>query len=104
MINHKNNEKGNLSKILLKEYPSLTYSELKVLLRKKDVKIDGKRVNVDVKLMGGEEIIVYNKDKEIKVVFEDENKRQDLNNLMHPIIKKIIHQINPFLQILQEIP
>lgn len=25
-----------------------------------------------------------------KIVFEDENKRQDLNNLMHPIIKKII--------------
>lgn len=73
MINFVNKDKGNLSKILLKEYPMLSYSELKVLFRKKDIKINGKRVNSDVKLVGGEEIIVYNKDKELKVVYEDNN-------------------------------
>lgn len=73
MINYKNTEKGFLSKILLREFPALSYSELKVIFRKKDIKVNGKRVNSDISLSGGEDIIVYNKDKEIKVVFEDDN-------------------------------
>lgn len=73
MINFKNKEKGILSKILLREFPSLSYSELKVLFRKKDVKVDGKRVNTDIKLNGNEEIIVYNKDKKVNIVYEDDN-------------------------------
>ena len=73
MINYRNTESGILSKILLREFPALSYSELKVIFRKKDIKIDGKRINSDIRLVGGEEIIVYNKDKEIRVVYEDEN-------------------------------
>ena len=73
MINYRNTENGFLSKILLREFPALSYSELKVIFRKKDIKIDGKRINSDIRLNGGEEIIVYNKDKEIKVIYEDDN-------------------------------
>lgn len=73
MINFKNKNSGNLSKILLKEYPALTYAELKVLFRKKDIKVNGKRVNEDVKLTGGEDIVVYNREKKLNVVYEDNN-------------------------------
>ena len=73
MINFKNKTSGNISKILLKEYPSLTYAELKVLFRKKDIKVDGKRINSDIKLIGGEDIIVYNKEKKLNIIYEDDN-------------------------------
>lgn len=73
MITFKNKENGILSKILLKEYPAITYSELKTLFRKKDIKINGKRINEDVVLNGGEEIIVYNKEKSVKILYEDSN-------------------------------
>lgn len=73
MINFKNEEVGSLSKIILKKYPTITFGELKILFRKKDVKVDGKRINADIKLIGGEEILVYNKEKNIKTLYEDDN-------------------------------
>ena len=73
MINFTSKEDGSLTKILLKNYPQLTFGEVKVLLRKKDIKINGKRVNGDVEISYGDEIVVYNKDKQLNVVYEDNN-------------------------------
>ncbi len=73
MINFTSNENGNLTKILLKNYPQLTFGEVKVLLRKKDIKLNGKRVNNDVEIFIGDEIVVYNKDKQLSVIYEDSN-------------------------------
>lgn len=73
MINFINKEDGILTKILLKNYPQLTFGEVKVLLRKKDIKINGKRVNSDVEIVAGDEVVVYNKDKQLNVVYEDNN-------------------------------
>ena len=73
MIDFISKEDGSLTKILLKNYPQLTFGEVKGLLRKKDIKINGKRVNSDVEISSGDEIIVYNKDKQLNVIYEDNN-------------------------------
>lgn len=71
-------EKTKLSRYLLNAYNGeLTYSMLNKLLRKKDVKVDGKRVNKDVTLSGGEVVTVYYdgeaKTFEFDTVYSDEN-------------------------------
>ncbi len=49
-----------LSKFLLDNYKGeLSYSVFQKLLRQKDVKINGKRVNKDVKLLPQDEVVVY---------------------------------------------
>lgn len=73
MINFDSKENGMLSKILLKNYPTLSFAELKVLFRKKDIKINGKRVNQDVAISTGDNIVVYNKEKTVDVIYEDVN-------------------------------
>jgi len=67
-----------LSTFLLEKYNGqLSYSTFFKLLRKKDIKVDGKRVNSDVALSGNEKIEVYYDGKALpelySVVFEDDN-------------------------------
>ena len=81
IVNKKYNEK-KLNKFLLDNVPGLTFGIFSNLLRKKDIKINGKRVNKDIIIHDGDEILVYitdefleNKQSSINldIVFEDEN-------------------------------
>ena len=81
IVNKKYNEK-KLNKFLLDNVPGLTFGIFSNLLRKKDIKINGKRVNKDIIIYDGDEILVYitdefleNKQSSINldIVFEDEN-------------------------------
>ncbi len=51
--------KAKLSKIVLKEYPLVSYSVLMKLLRNKDVKINGVRVKEDVEINSGDNVVIY---------------------------------------------
>ena len=72
-----NNKK--LNKILQDNFPGLSSSLFYKTLRKKDIKINGKRVNENVNVFENDEILVYISDDllfpEIKldIIFEDEN-------------------------------
>ena len=48
-----------LNKFLLDNVPNLTYGLFCNALRKKDIKINGKRVNKDISVFEGDEILVY---------------------------------------------
>ena len=65
-----------LSKLALYHLEELSYSTLMKLLRAKDVKVNGKRVNQDVTLNVGDKVELYYVPKSIdkyKTVFIDEN-------------------------------
>lgn len=56
----KSNKTEKLSKFLLSSYGAeLSYSMLMKLFRRKDIKVNGKRVNKDLTLMGGDTVEVY---------------------------------------------
>ena len=58
VVNKKYDEK-KLNKFLLDNVPNLTYGLFCNTLRKKDIKINGKRVNKDISVFEGDEILVY---------------------------------------------
>ena len=58
----KSNENDKLSKILLKQYPNINYSFIQKIFRKKDVKLNGKRVSKDLDICLGDEIVFYYND------------------------------------------
>ena len=64
-----------LKKVLPSLFSELTYSEICATLRRKDVKLGGKRVSDGSLIVrNGEEIAVYPKKKKaVKVVYEDDN-------------------------------
>ena len=70
-------KKTKLSVFLLEKYDgTLSYSGLCKLLRKKDIKVNGKRVNEDAPIEAGSEITVYydgNRDLTTAPEYEDEN-------------------------------
>ena len=80
IVNQKYNEK-KLNKLLLENIPNLTYGLFCNTLRKKDIKINGKRVNKDVTVFEGDEVLVYISDSlleskssiNLDVIFEDDN-------------------------------
>lgn len=81
VVNKKYNEK-KLNKFLLDNVHGLTFGIFSNLLRKKDIKINGKRVNKDTIVYDGDEILLYVTDEfldskqssiELNIVFEDEN-------------------------------
>ena len=68
----------NLIKEISRFYgDKITYGKIMKLLREKDVKVNGGRVNKDVKTQKGDEITVYydgeDKKIEIKVIYADDN-------------------------------
>lgn len=71
-----------LNKFLLDSIPSLTFALLSNTLRKKDIKINGKRINKDVLVYENDEILVYISDElldsksnlvDLNIIFEDNN-------------------------------
>ena len=68
-----------LNKVILEKIPDIKYSTFCKLLRKKDIKVNGKRVNKDVEIFENDEVLIYIQDdllrsnKEIETVFEDDN-------------------------------
>ena len=58
IVNQKYNEK-KLNKFLLENIPNLTYGLFCNTLRKKDIKVNGKRINKDIILYNGDIVLVY---------------------------------------------
>lgn len=78
MINFTIPEKLNNQKILKATsivHPEIPYSTLQKLLRKKDIKVNGKRVSENINIFSSDIIEIYFKEQEEKlnIVFEDEN-------------------------------
>lgn len=70
----KNSQK--LSESVKENTQTISYSSLMKLLRKKDVKVNGKRVSRDILLSVNDKVVLYNKDIQISlysVIFSDEN-------------------------------
>lgn len=84
------NDSGQrLDKFLTKSYPNLPVSMLYKSIRKKDIKLNGKRCQISTKLMPGDELSMYLKDEffqreermedfmkapnKLSIVYEDEN-------------------------------
>lgn len=78
IVEKKYNEK-KLNKILQDKIPNMTNNLFHQTLRKKDIKINGKRTNQNVTIHENDEILVYiadeklNPEKSIKTIYEDEN-------------------------------
>ena len=78
IVNEKYNEK-KLNKFLLDNIPNISENLLYKLLRKKDIKINGKRVNKNVNLKSGDEVVVYISDDllcpnfDLNIFYEDDN-------------------------------
>lgn len=78
-----NDDGKNLITFLSSKYPSLTVNIFYKALRKKDIKINGKRINENITIYNGDVIELYISDdilfnntlnqKDIPIVFEDEN-------------------------------
>lgn len=67
-----------LSRFLGRVFPELSYKYLRLLLRKKDIKIDGKRVSDDVSVYEGAEVCVYAEEDKLfsfrpNIVYQDDN-------------------------------
>lgn len=69
-----NGEPKKLTKIMYEEYPQIGYSSLQKLFRKRDVKVNGKRVSEDCMIRSNDELTLYYSEKEsdLDVVYEDE--------------------------------
>lgn len=62
--------------LILSERPTLNFSILKTILRKKDIKLNGKKTLDNVELKKGDIVTLYlpqKKQKKIEIVFEDKN-------------------------------
>ena len=81
LIVNKKYDGKKLNKFLLENIPNLTYGLFCNTLRKKDIKINEKRINKDVTVYEGDEILVYIADSllenknpvKLDVVYEDDN-------------------------------
>ena len=80
IVSKKYNEK-KLNKIVLEQVKNINYTMFCKLLKKKDIKVNGKRINKDLILYENDEILLYlpkeleEKDNHINlyIVYEDEN-------------------------------
>ena len=78
IVDKKYNEK-KLNKFLFDNIPNLTSNLYHKTLRKKDIKINGKRINENVTVFEGDEILVFIPDNllesqlNLDVFFEDDN-------------------------------
>ena len=70
-------ENGELIKTILKQLPNLNFNVVSKTLRKKDVKVNDKRVNKNIEVLKGDNVKVYVSDEieqpQLKIVFEDDN-------------------------------
>lgn len=78
IIVDKKYDNKRLSKIILEVQKEIHYPMFCKLLRKKDIKINGKRINKDITVYENDEIILYTpeiqeQDKKIEIIYEDDN-------------------------------
>lgn len=81
LIVNKKYDGKKLSKFLLDNIPNLSYGLFCNILRKKDIKINGKRINKDITIFDGDEILVYISDEllnskssiNLDIIYEDTN-------------------------------
>ncbi len=68
---------GKLSKLILKEFPELSYGQVATAIKNKDIKINETRISKDFNVFAGDKISVYidfNKlSSKIKRIYEDDN-------------------------------
>lgn len=64
-----------LSRVLCDTLPDYSYDYFRKLIRKGDVKINGKRTKEDIVLLPGDDVVVYCKEREFipDVLYEDDN-------------------------------
>ena len=104
IVTNKYNEK-KLNKFLLDNVNGLTFSLFSMALRKKDIKINGKRSHQDVIVYEGDEILVYISDEllnkhnsiNLDVVYEDDyilvlNKPSQLEVTGSNSLTELVHQ------------
>ena len=88
-----------MNKLLLESLPNLTYGLFCNTLRKKDIKINGKRVNKDVTVFEGDEVEVLRPDVPyFKIKLEDmydldKNKKTDVANRAHMMFKVKVNEL-----------
>lgn len=67
----------NIVKSLNSNFPMLSFSVVNKLFRKKDIKVNGKRISSNIKVMPGDKIEVYfdfdKLETKIDIVYEDDN-------------------------------
>lgn len=78
MISFNVNKKFNnqkVLKIISLLYPEISYSTLQKLLRKRDIKINGKRISENINVFSDDKIDIYFKEQneELDIIYEDEN-------------------------------
>lgn len=69
-------EQTTLTKSIQKAFPKLNYVTISRVLRKKDIKINGKRVNSDVVINKGDNVQVYidfDKEDNVEIIYQDSN-------------------------------
>ena len=69
-------EQTTLIKSIQKAFPKLNYVTISRVLRKKDIKINGKRVNSDVVINKGDNVQVYidfDKEDNVEIIYQDSN-------------------------------
>lgn len=65
-----------VSEAITDKYSMISYNTIRKLLRNKDIKVNGKRVNSDILLNVGDDVVFYINDlpeNKLEVVFEDDN-------------------------------
>ena len=81
LIVNKKYDGKKLNKFLLDNIPNLSFGLFCNTLRKKDIKINGKRINKDISVFEGDEILVYISDDllnnkcsiNLDIIYEDDN-------------------------------
>lgn len=66
---------GKVLNVLAKAYPLLPVSALRNALKQKDIRVNGVKINQNINVRPGDELIVYtsSSDTEIPVIYEDED-------------------------------
>lgn len=78
IVNEKYNNK-NISQFLLDNIPSLSKNNFFKALRKKDIKVNGKRIKENIIIKENDEIIIYISEKQLSstfsldIIYEDDN-------------------------------
>ncbi|MCQ2387615.1 MAG: RluA family pseudouridine synthase [Clostridia bacterium] len=76
MISFISKNNGKLSKVVFQNTTDLSYTTFMKLLRKKDIKVNGKRISSDIAIAVGDSVDIYycpEKKQKYSVVFEDKN-------------------------------
>lgn len=76
MVNFVSKKEGKLSKIITEEIREISYSIVMKLIRNKDIKVNGSRVNSDVKINVGDTVELYYTIKPsvyYEIIYKDEN-------------------------------